>query len=416
MTNTIVTRCGFAAILLAAATAAAQTPASPNADSARWAPWMGCWQISEESVQDVERLLDEAATAAPRTRGARVCVTPSAEGGATLTTLVNGKPVNVETIVADGQSHPLADPQCRGTQRAEWSALAPRIYARTEVSCDNQPARVVSGLSAIVTGPVWVDIQLVESQGRQSVRVRRYRRALNQEGAPPAAARQLHTMPLAGRFQIADIKEASAKLPAEAVQAAVYELGPDGYDLNAKRLIELDEAGVPDAVIDLMVALSFPEKFVVERAVSGGGTGPAWGGLDSELWGPYSMWPYYYAHPRYYSSYYSPFNYGYWGYYNPYYYGLPGVIVIDPGGERPNEPSGNGRVVDGRGYTRVRPNVPAPGRTGDSGSPSGASSSSSSSRGGSNSGGSVSTGGYSGGGSGGGGGGRVAVPRPPGGN
>jgi uncharacterized membrane protein YgcG len=263
-------------------------------------------------------------------------------------------------------------------------------------------------MSAIVTGPFWVDLQMIESQGRKSVRVRRYRRAADQTGAPPSAASGLGTMPLRGRFSLDDIKEAAAKLPPDALQAAVFELGASGYDLNAKRLIELDEAGVPDAVIDLMVAMTFPNKFVVERAsVSSGG-----GGFDDPMWGAFSMWPYY-AHPLYYSSYYSPFGYGYWGYYDPWYSRPPGVIIINPGdgGVVPGEPSGNGRVVDGQGYTRIRPHVTEPpARTGDGGV--GASSSGSSgSNSGSSSGGSVSTGGYSGGG----GGDRVAVPRPPGG-
>jgi hypothetical protein len=94
----------------------------------------------------------------------------------------------------------------------------------------------------------------------------------------------------------------------------------------------------------------------------------------------------------------------------------------------PGEPDANGRVINGEGYTRVRPRdadpirVNAGGGTIDrSGSGSGDSASGSGS-GGSNNGGGVSTGGYSGGGSGGassgggsGGGGRTAVPRPPGG-
>jgi hypothetical protein len=46
-----------------------------------------------------------------------------------MTTLVKNKPVLVETIVADGKARPLSDPKCQGTQQAEWSQLAPRIYA-----------------------------------------------------------------------------------------------------------------------------------------------------------------------------------------------------------------------------------------------------------------------------------------------
>jgi hypothetical protein len=251
---------------------------------------------------------------------------------------------------------------------------------------------------------------MIESQGRKSMRVRRYRPAANEKDVA-SSTRRLGTMPLGGTLSIADIKEVSAKLAPEVVQAAVIELGANGYDLNAKRLIELDDAGVPDAVIDLIVAMSFPKKFVVERAVPSSGPGgfSDFGGM----WGPFAYWSYY-AHPLYYSSYYSPFGYSYWGYYDPYYYRPPGVVIIPPGGGGSGipEPSGAGRVVDGQGYTRIRPNVPdSPVRTGNGSGWGGASAGSSSgSNGGSTSGGSVSTGGYSGGG----GGERVAVPRPPG--
>jgi hypothetical protein len=149
------------------------------------------------------------------------------------------------------------------------------------------------------------------------------------------------------------------------------------------------------------VAQSFPSKFVVERNTSGGGS---WGmsGFDS-------MWPYY-SDPFFYTSYYAPFGYRYWGSYDPYYFQGPGFVVVNP---QPVQPDSNGRVVDGRGYTRVRPNVPTPA----SGSGwTGASEASGGSSGSSGSGGSVSGSGYSSGGSGGGGGGgaRTAVSRPPG--
>lgn len=409
------------ALLCTASTAFAQAPAS---SSDPWAPWLGCWQLSDESVEDAERLLSALSGSTvqekPSRNGARVCVTRSADSGVTMTTLVNGNSVATETIVADGKPRPLSDPTCTGRQQAEWSAHGPRIYARTEIRCGDQPTRVVSGFSAVVAGPRWIDIQLIESEGRKSMRVRRYRPAPDQKGAEPAATRAIGALPLGGKLSLAEIKEASAKLAPEAVQAAVMELGGGGYDLNARRLIDLDEAGVHDSVIDLLVAMSFPQKFVVERARSTSGAG-TFGGLDPYdgfmgPWGLVNAWGYY-AHPMYYSSYYSPFGYNRWGYYDPYYYGNPGVVIINPGGSGGGAPqsTGEGRVVDGQGYTRIRPNVPEPpvrvgngGNSGWTGAAAGATGSNS------GSGGSVSTGGYSGGSSS--GGERVAVPRPPGGN
>ena len=403
------------ALLMTAVPVLAQAPAPAGGTGPdRWAAWRGCWQLSEESVEDVARLLLEGTSgpASTPTTGGRVCVAPAADGGATMTTLVNDKPVLTETIVPDGKPRPLSDPGCRGTQRAEWSQLGPRIYARTEVSCGDQPLRIVSGFSAVVSGPLWLDIQMIESGGRKSMRVRRYRPVSDRRTAGASSAQDVSAMPLGGKLSFPEIKEAATKVAPETLQAIVLELGGGGYDLNARRLIELDDAGVPDSVIDLMVAMSFPKKFVVEHASPS--SGPGGFGDYAGLWGPFAMWPYY-AHPMYYRSYYSPFGYYNWGYYDPYYYYPPGVVIINPGpgGGGLPEASGSGRVVDGHGYTRIRPNVPdAPARTSDGGWSS--ASGSSGSNGGSNSGSSgVSSGGYSGGG--GGGGDRVAVPRPPGG-
>jgi hypothetical protein len=414
-----------AGLMVATAGVAVAQPSPAPAASDPWAPWMGCWQIAEESIQDAAAMLSAVADASSgpgsTTPNALVCVTPSADGGATMTTLVNDKPVLVETVVADGSQRPITDDQCRGWQQAEWSALGARLYAHAEITCGDTPTRTVSGLATIVPGPRWLDIQVVESDGQKSMRVRRYRRAANQQHAAAAlsSSRDLARMPIAGKLTLADIKEASASVPIEALQAVVLELGAGGYDLNARRLRELDAAGVPDSVIDLMVALSFPERFVVERrAAAGGGYGGGFGGYGygeglHPLWGPFSMWPYYFADPFYYSSMYSPFGYRSWGYYDPYFYRGPGVIIIDPGGGVGQaDPSGDGRVVDGRGYTRIRRNEPdsatraghGPGGWGTSSTGAGRSGSGTSG---------VSSDGYSSGGAS-GSGGRTAVPRPPG--
>jgi uncharacterized membrane protein YgcG len=420
------------ALVMAAVPAAAQQP-PPSSPLARWAPWMGCWQVSEESVDDGARLLAElagtpAASAATQ-RGAVVCVSPSEQGGATITTLVRDKVVLSETIVADGAVRPVSDSGCTGSQKAEWSALGARVFARAEIACGNQPVRTVSGLAAMVAGPMWLDIQMIESEGRKSLRVRRYRRAATPPSVQPLSIpRDVATTPLGTKLSLAEIAEASQKVPVEALQAAVLELGTGGYDLKAKQLLELDAAGVPDSVIDLMVAMSFPKRFTVDHArpADGGFSGmDTWATFD-DLWPYMAMWPYAgmwpYMGDYYYSSFYrarySPFGYSHWGYYDPYsyygYYGSSGFVVVDPGPGTPvPTPTGEGRVVDGHGYTRIRRTEPqTPGRVnGNNDGWSTASTGNGSNSSGSGSSG-VSSGGYSSGGSG--SGDRVAVPRPPG--
>jgi hypothetical protein len=271
----------------------------------------------------------------------------------------------------------------------------------------------------MTAGGTWLDIQSVEADGRTSVRVRRYRRAAGTSAATAVL--------IAAPLTVADVKEASAKVSTAALEAALTETNAR-FTLNGRTLIDLDDAGVADSVIDLMVAQSYPDKFQVERRAETSldqypppFLDASWGGFYG--WGlgyPYYSWyPGYYGNYRYY---YSPFGYAYSGLYLPYSY-YDGPLVIDNGGGsgsgRPVE--SGGRVVNGVGYTRIRERE-AEDRGGASG---GGSSGGTSSRGrltpsgatmsgsGGSSGGSSGGGGgaSSGGGGGDGGGGRTAQPR-----
>ncbi len=391
------------ALLLGIVTRAPAQPASPV--ESRWPAWLGCWQLVEERVRE------EWETDSPQQRlvpapGAAVCVSPTNQPDAVrLTTTIASQSTLEDTIVADGRQHPLREPGCEGTQRTEWSANGLRLFARAELTCGGT-TRTVSGMAMIDAARLWTDVQVVEESGRETIRVRRYRRAPDQEkassGLPkPDVARSLGSMARhAATLTIDEVKEVARKLPLGALEAVLLETGAS-FPLNGRRLLELDDAGVPDRIIDLMVALSFPDRFVIERRASSGGGGGGFGPLDyGFLDGSMYDWPYYYA----------PFGYSTWGRYDTYYFGSGGYVVVDAAPVDPR-PSGEGRVVDGLGYTRVRSREPvsvaSSGGTATGGSGAGVHGGSSGS-----SGGTVSSGGYSGGG--GDGGGRTAVSRPPG--
>jgi hypothetical protein len=411
---------GFGLVLTAASASAQTTPES------RWTPWLGCWDLVIENSRD-----GSPADELPRpqrgssTRGdlrPRVCVEPADGGGATFRTTIGDRTPIVQTVVADGTARPISETDCTGTQRAEWSRDGLRIFSRAELTCkgDAGPRRV-SGIGILGANSTWIDVQSIVVDGRDTYRVRRYRRASSDPNASRQAGR---------RLTLDDVKEASAKVTPHALEAALVEMNAS-FGLSSRRLIELDEAHVPAQVIDLMVALSYPQRFVVERTARADvGPGPilddpfglgwafgypVWSdgfGLYSPLYGPYS------------SYYYSPFSYRYLPGYNPYFTGGGGLVFDGGGLGSPDpRPSGAGRVVDGLGYTRVRPRESEPtsastqgfGSPGVSGSSAGSSGSSGSSSGGSSSGGStVSSQGFSNGGGGGGGGGdtgRTAQPR-----
>ena len=388
----------------------------------RFAGWLGCWRLND----------DLAGT------GARMCITPEKDGVRLQTIVGTNKGID-ERVIPDGVSRPITDAECKGNELSEWSKDGARVFRTTNVTCGKDPARTIKTVAFLAPGPAWVYVQhVIGDSATASVRVQRYRRAANQNLAdgskapqPDATTRERVTAEQA-RWSVEDVIEASDKLPVAAIQAALSELHL-GFDLNKKTLIALDKGGVDDSVIDLMVALTYPKKFVVERAGGssaplGISTGSGW--FDPFLSAEYAAplmncyAPYGYGYRSYYSmcgpGYYGAYGYNYYGYGYPSYPYYPGGGWVDIGVNPPSigtiTPQPEGRVVNGHGYTQIRDRQPEP-------APRINGSSNGGGWGGSGGSGTASSGGYSsgsssgssGGSSGGDSGARVAVPKGGGG-
>ena len=390
----------------------------------RWLPWLGCWQLWEERLERPDSRDDQQDPSAETpidTRMGRtsVCVVPT--GAAIKLTATDGEEVLVERqLIADGTHRDVIDTSCRGWERSEWSRDGHRLFTSSELQCADEPPRRVTGVSLMTSTSSWLDIQYVEMGQYQQLEVRRYSPTLPSETDTMDLAVEFSDIQRARREStespnLADVMEASHKTAARVVEALLVETEPD-LNLDSQALIALDDAGIDHAVIDLLVALSYPEHFVVERRDRSGAwsSGPragfgGFGGFYDPIW--YSdLYPYYVT----------PLGTRYWGRgYDPYFYGgaIGSPFVIFPGGSGGVNPPA-ARAVRGRGYTRVVPRATSGGaavrRSGASGA-SGTSGASGSTgrRTGSSSGGSTATsGGYSGGSSGGSSGtGRTAVPR-----
>lgn len=414
----------FLALTLMAGTAFAQQPApaaspvaSTAAADARLNPWLGCWRLED----------DLSGT------GARMCITPE-KGGVRLQTLVGAQKGIDELVIPDGAEHAIVDSDCKGTDRSEFSKDGARVFRTTEVLCGKEPPRIIKTLAFMTLEPAWILVQHVSGSGAPaSVRVQRYRRSNNQSLADGSKAAQpdpqsISVMPDSATWGIDDIIEASQKAPAEAIQAALTEVHHK-FDLNKKTLVALDDGGVHSSVIDLMVALTYPNKFVVRRAgeglsaPSGVITGdlafdpfmtPMLIGTMADCYSPFG-----YGYRSYYSmcgysayssfGYYPYYGYGYGGY--PYYgwvnVGAPPVT----GGGGTIEPVPEGRVVNGRGYTQIHDRqAEPPSRINSNGNGGGWAGSGGNATSGGYSSGSSSSGSSGGGGSS-DGGGRVAVPK-----
>jgi hypothetical protein len=398
----------------AMATAGQNQPVAPA--NSPWLPWLGCWQLVEETGALAARP-DNARHFADRVV---VCLSQAETAGANasgiaVTTIADGTPVLIETLVADGAQHPVEEAACEGWRRNTWSGDGARLFTRAELACDDDGTRRVSGVGLMTSPVTWLDIQLIETGGRDAVTVRRYQRVSASTtvdaGATPLPddildrARTAARLASTSELSIDDVIEADQAIEPAVVEAMLIETRA-AFALDRHALIQLDDSGVSAGVIDLMVALSFPDEFVVDRPVAritssygGGGFGFA------DSFSPYS-------YDRWYPYYASPFGYYYgWSAYNSLYnFGPTASYPIAPS---QNAVGSGGRAYQGRGYTNVNLRQPAPtGRARPRGTTGkGTSTTQASSRGGSSSGssggGQATQGGYTSGGST----GRTARPR-----
>ena len=433
--------------------AAAQDSVTP---AAGWTGWVGCWELLQDDTRGASGLGPGGAPRRPRSRAVsdmRVCVSPDGPDAVKMTTWGGDRVVLEQRILADGSQQPFEEKDCRGWQRSEWSTTHRQLFTHAELECNNQPRRVVSGVTLMTTGPTWVDIQGLAVAGDSTVRVRRYQRAADRSSLAESTglveqARSEAERLAAAPLGLDDVIEASSKIAPKAVEAMLVETNAT-FNLNSRALIRLQKAGVAANVTDLMVAQSFPERFVVERQASVGSfySSSASAPYSATFASPYFFSPYGYPYDSYWSSAYGYDAYGYSPYgYSPFaylywsqpYVSFPSYRLGSPtgAGSTPTAEgeTGAGRAVAGRGYTRVRPRdvgSTAQGEQGASSSAAGNSATGSPRSGTRSSGGSVTRDGYSsgssssgdsssGGSSGGGtgssggsssGGGRTAQPR-----
>ena len=316
----------------------------------RWLPWLGCWELFADAVGYRET----------EGTGRRVvCVNPRPDGrGVTMTAHLDGAVAGQDTVLADGRDHPTQESGCEGWQRSLWSADGHRLYNEAASACEGGANRTLAGINMLVESDRWLELQSMSLDGgeHREMVIRHYRRladsALSDFGFVPMALELTITAATAraaasGPLDIGDVLEIDERLPLEVTEAAILESNSQ-FSLDSKELIKLADSGLEERVIDLMVAVSFPDRFLVDSGSrSGGGGGGGYAGIG--VYGPSC-----YASFR--GSYYSPYTSLYCSprYYDPYYrggyYGGGGVPVRVPKGGS----LFGGKVLAGRGYARVR--------------------------------------------------------------
>ncbi len=332
-----------------------------------WLPWVGCWEAADGGEE------------APM-----LCVRPASENRAIeFITWAEGEVISTETILADGVSRDSNREGCVGFEAAQFSEDGQRVYLSSEYVCEDGVAWGATGVLAMMNPMEWVDIKVVGEEGERTPWVLRYRLAsaskveaagMTDLVAPMASQVKTARIIASARITEDDLIEAVGKVDPEAVEALIMERG-DPFDINAENLVRLADAGVPVSVIDLAVAMSYPDQFAVKRGGMGAVSDVTNYGLEPRRsfdmgFGAWGM-GYGYGYSGYGYGYGSGYGYGYpygYGYYQPY------PVIVQPISGVPDS-----RMVKGSGYTRGGPG----GYGGQAGSRGGGSSAGSSGGGGS---------------------------------
>jgi len=336
MAHTRLTGLGALGLLLIALAAPTQSLSAQQA--ARWRPFVGCWQAM--GVEGDAGLL---------------CFRPAGDGVEMLN-VFEGDVTATERLLADGVPRAVAAEGCQGSESVQFSEDGQRVFTASNFVCEGGEARTGSGVMSFISPTQWVDVRSLTVDGEPVAWIQRYGAATAEDlrdhgiddpaAADPAGVRGGRQ--LASReIDIDDVEEALARVDPQAVKIWVATLEPE-FDLTGSELVRLSDSGVPDDVIDVMVAVSYPEHFaltpdgvpenVVDRVSRDAYRTGGRLGYRAFLWDPF------YA-PVGYRYGLSPF--GYYGYgYGGYYGYVPATVVVVPVGASPS----GGRTIRGQGY------------------------------------------------------------------
>jgi hypothetical protein len=317
----------------------------------RWMAWVGCWEDAEGADD-----------------GLLVCFTPlPGTDGVEIRTWIDDELLAAEEVVADGRPVPVEEGGCVGSRTARWSADGARVYISSELRCGEGVTRVTSGVMALADqGRHFLEIHAAGAAGHDPVLgARRFAPA---SGASMSAAgvedptseyrlavqtaRSVRAIPLDPAAVVEGVEVAGA----DVTRALIAELG-EPFELSAAVVRDLARKGVPEEILDVMVAVSNPDRFAIE--------GTSWEAREQTLapgvrgtradpsWPPRRMgavrvgYPGYLYDPFFFGSFYGP------GYYHPGFYGggsFGRVIVVQP-----QVRDRQSRVAPGTGYTSSRP-------------------------------------------------------------
>ena len=234
----------------------------------RWRALAGCW-VPEEST----------AIGANAVNNTMVCIAPvTGTASADVATIVDKQVMHTDRIDASGQRIVKTVDKCPGWETATWSEDKSRLLLRSEFDCGDNLKVKGSGVFGIDGDGNWVQVQGTTVGKNAGTRVIRYRAAdvALAEGTVLKDSAMVQTVVTEPSSSLAWFRQFSGHAPTVAAvldvsknvdegvaQAWLSEFGKP-EKLSAKDLVAMSDAGVPPNLIDMMVAMSYPERFQLQ--------------------------------------------------------------------------------------------------------------------------------------------------------
>ena len=218
----------------------------------RWQAFLGCWISTDPGVAN-----------------SVLCFKPDG-AGVEVSTVVDGEPASTESLLADGREQTVQTEGCTGFRSVEFSLDGRRVFTRSRVACANE-TRSNSGVMAFVAPDRWVDVRSIEIGGEPVTWLLEYRPVdpewFYEHGIQDPSVLDRQTV-LAMRLRAsqpirtADVEEAASRIAPGAVEMWVA-VQPSEFALDAAEIVRLADSGMPTSLIDVMVAVSYPDRFAV---------------------------------------------------------------------------------------------------------------------------------------------------------
>ena len=339
-------------VFLFPGTTVAQNSSEVRANSSL-APWIGEWTIVED--QSADRTNETSLSALVEIRQ-----TADGKGLEIVRKMPQGPDVK-EVLVPDGTRRPIDAKNCSGWQIAQLVPEAGAIISSSEMNCKDSGSFTTSNLKMILANDQMVDILGIKTAGQTRIATRRLRFEQETTSAEDSRSRMTAMVArtaAAASWNLNTIARLSGFVDTPVLEAALLERNVQ-LSVTAKSLKQMEADKIPKEIIDLLVALAFPDKFDIQT--NGRIALRPWSGSSSAGYSTNAYAPSVGYYPGAFYNCFSPYGYGgygymgllspgsCWSYYSPFWWDYPVYFIRSGGVEN------NARLSAHRGYVQIEP-------------------------------------------------------------